>query len=400
MVRFLLPISAFPSDFIVSIILLLNMIGFGATESTFEVFSVILASTLYIYFSYQILKRKFRINKSIEYISFVLIILGMMQALGYFYSITPNSLQLALFVVQSIPCILIAALALNLEDGALANSFFVIGVYYSVIIFISIFQTLMVSEPLSIGIYGYQGTSYFIASTVVLLFSAVHVHLLQPKSFSTWKLTAWFVVLLIFLAASVVSGGRGGALVITVLGLMSIFILARAIDATKIASALLPIAILFTGIVLFASTKLDFAFIAQNLDRIFVVLAYLNSNDVAMSAASAGRDEVWAEAVRIITEEPLFGLTPFAAWELGIHPHNIILDIILQFGLIIGSVCLLFLIMIMIIGHRRLTMISILTPVVIYLGVRLNFSSGYLSTALFWFYLTFLLHSAAKRGSA
>lgn len=93
------------------------------------------------------------------------------------------------------------------------------------------------------------------------------------------------------------------------------------------------------------------------------------------------RQEPWIQSMEIISNNPLFGVGYLQVYNL-IHPHNIILHIILQLGIPLGILLIVILFRLHYQNTKQNNLISILT---IYVFVMLFFSGNYLQQSTFWF---------------
>lgn len=123
-------------------------------------------------------------------------------------------------------------------------------------------------------------------------------------------------------------------------------------------------------------------------------VAFIGSADgglIDLEGGSSGRDRVYAVALRGIVESPWIGHGGFSHWEKVIQPHNLFLDLALQFGipvafLIIVSVSIALLFKLRNFPNLRVEQLWLLM-LFIYPMVNLMVSGGYFKTAMFWFCL-------------
>jgi O-antigen ligase len=190
--------------------------------------------------------------------------------------------------------------------------------------------------------------------------------------------------------ATVINGGRGAFILLVLYSGLVFFWIANKQRLTR-RSVIRYIAVAMSVplIILLAMHKiLNDPELASGFNR---ATAYIGSPDggiIDIERGSSGRDTVYDIALKGIDDSPWIGYGAFGHWEKVIMPHNIFLDLSLQFGI---PVALILTILISLILWRKLKPLTsekvwnlvLFTSVV----VMLMFSGGYLKSAIFWFCL-------------
>ncbi|MDO4742756.1 MAG: O-antigen ligase family protein [bacterium] len=119
---------------------------------------------------------------------------------------------------------------------------------------------------------------------------------------------------------------------------------------------------------------------------------------------SSGRDIIWASAVEGLQEASLLGYgvcgdrqfaKPFYGY--GFYVHNFFLEILLQYGVIIGTVIFIFLFYFIIKSLRNKKTIEITSIFIVYCAVNMVLSSSYLLNEQFWALLGFVIFFGSSR---
>ena len=219
----------------------------------------------------------------------------------------------------------------------------------------------------------YQLYSYISALSIILLVQLVFVKSIFGKK-KLIKLIS-FSSIVIYSATLIYYGGRGAGLVVFVFFIYSILKYIKFINLKKI--------ILFAIIVISLTIAYEY-FVADEFG-----LYFLNGIDRFLTIIDqnglGNRNKPWLTSIELIKDKPILGYGIFN-YSNYIHPHNIFLQIILQFGIFFG-----FLINIILLGKLYLTskyqnlfnydMYNIL---IIYTLTYLLFSSNYLISNFFW----------------
>jgi hypothetical protein len=252
-----------------------------------------------------------------------------------------------------------------------------------------------------IGGASYQVASYYAAFTFGLLgfytFRAektLRYHLFDNKINSYLNV---FLMISSFLAA-ILNGGRGAFILIMIYTIMIFYwiVIKRGITKQTIfrVFTLLLVLPLFSYLVYQGIIRNEF--LEQGFRRAIQFVEFVFSPEsFDIEYASSGRDNVYETAVRGISESPIFGYGSFEHWNKVIHPHNLFLDLFLQYGVLFSGI-LVFGLLIWSLKSRKLwdTQKLFFLVILIYPLVNLMFSSGYFLNPFFWFALiSYLNHS-------
>jgi O-antigen ligase len=298
--------------------------------------------------------------------------------------------QTKLFFVLVMPAALIGYIVARDKNLKLIYNGFIITASIVFIGVLRILPKLLSSSVIDLmDVFGggqYQAFSYFCAFSFLTFLR----HLLLQINLSLWLFFLYFFILFVLFSGVILSGGRGGLMVVFV-GLV-VFII-RKKGFFKFLKYFLSF-VFITFLVLFLVSKAGFFFserIGESFDRLF---SFISSDGINMEGTS-NRDSFYGVAVSKISESLIFGYGIFGLVDtLGeYYPHNIFLEILLQGGIIF----LFAFIIIMISFFLKLSRIIsinkdediILIPT-IYSIVLLLFSSSYLQEPYFWFSLTYV----------
>jgi O-antigen ligase len=200
-----------------------------------------------------------------------------------------------------------------------------------------------------------------------------------------------------FLAA-ILNGGRGAFILLIVYAVIIFYwiVIKRGITKQTIFRVFtLSLIIPFFSYLVYQGI-IQNNFLEQGFRRAtqFIELA-ISPESTDFYTASSGRDIVYETAIQGISESPIFGYGSFEHWEKVIHPHNIFLDLSLQYGVLFSGI-LIFGLLIWSLRSRKLwdTQKVFFSIILIYSLVNLMFSGGYFFHSFFWFALvSYLNHS-------
>lgn len=244
-----------------------------------------------------------------------------------------------------------------------------------------------------IGGATYQAASYYSAMCFGLLGIATFrlEREYRYRVCRTWIVNGVNVTLMIGLAvATVLNGGRGAFILLAFYILLVTYWI-----ATK--NGMTPRGLLrFSAVLIFLPIGLGLALHEILQNPILVkgfnrATAFIGSDDGALidlEGGSSGRHHVYTVALQSSAESPWIGYGGFGHWEKVIQPHNLFLDLALQFGVPIA------LLLIFTVGALILTRLKRMNTEKVWLLtlsfyplINLMFSSGYLRSVLFWFIL-------------
>lgn len=296
---------------------------------------------------------------------------------------------ISLFLILVVPSMLVGYILSVTKRIELINTGFV---YVSILIAIGIFRSLdkLISTNVVdlMSIFGggqYQALSYFSAFG----FSSVLCKYLFFQNNKSWYINLFFVfTLLVLLSGVILSGGRGGALVVILITSILIHIkygIRKVIVKTSV--------VIFIAIAVLVQFKdlMYYDRIVESSSRLF---SYISGGGVDLSESS-NRDDFYNSALFYIKDSWLFGYGPFSyVRKTGdFYSHNLFLDILLH-----GGVIYLFVwITVLVVFFRKLRAILknniheifLIIPSLSSL-VLLLFSGTYLEESMLWFSLSYV----------
>lgn len=241
-----------------------------------------------------------------------------------------------------------------------------------------------------------QSASYYSAFLFIM-----DIFLLRYRDcYPSFKLlnNKWYTLLKIFMLPYFVvicffSGGRG-ATVLIFIGILYNIDLVKKITARMFWKSIVVVLILLV-ISTYALSKLslDYAdLLTHNYERISALIEGGHVN----TEASAGRDNIWVDALNVWSESPIWGYGLFSYLNyFYIRPHNIFLEMLLQGGLILVSIFSYILIRLYI-KFRRIMKIDksqiFLMPFILLTFMQLMVSGSYWVEGLFWFILVYIYY--------
>ena len=247
-----------------------------------------------------------------------------------------------------------------------------------------------------IGGATYQRASYILAQ----LFALNTFYLFFKSSLGGWKIFCVTALCGVLFFGVLYNGGRGAFLAIFTLCLYYVFRMRltshiRSFLSLRITKTLAGSSGLLILLVFFVGNSVqeqDLELLLRGTDRIFeVVIQFVNTGTFDTSAVSA-RDVVYSIVWDGISRQPIFGYGPLWDSRLVIPPHNIFLSFILQYGIFIGGLLSVSLVLTVIYCWRNegcKKIILLLLPSLIYL----LFSGSYLQSFEVWLLITILCHN-------
>lgn len=298
--------------------------------------------------------------------------------------------QSNLFFVLVLPASFVGYLAARTNKLDLINKGFI---FAASIVFIGVLRTLPKLVGSSVielmDVFGggqYQAFSYFCAFS----FLTILRHFFNQHYLKLWRYLMYIFELLVLFSGVILSGGRGGLMVVLV-GLV-IFII-RKKGYLVFMKYLFIFSLIVTGLSFFA-IKSGFFFsdrLIESYDRLF---SFISSDGINMEGTS-NRDDFYGLAISKISDRLLLGYGIFGLVDsLGeYYPHNIFLEILLQGGIVY---LIIFFVIMINFFYKLFRLIKsrenediILIPT-IYSFVLLLFSSSYLQEPFFWFSLSYV----------
>lgn len=371
-----------------SLFAILGLTYQGSGESSiYTLYLVVSASLAYFLFFLELVKRVTFKPVLVSILAFPILFI-------FFVFLAPThsfvKTQTNLFFVLVLPAALVGYIVARSSILNLINKGFV---FAGTIVFIGVLRTLprlLSSSVIDLmDIFGggqYQAFSYFCAFSFLTFLR----YFLVQYDLKFWKKLLYIFILLVLFTGVVLSGGRGG-LIVVLTGLI-VFII-RKKGFLKFAKYFACSGLVIFSLLYFAS-KSDFFFsdrITESFDRLF---SFISSDGINMEGTS-NRDDFYGIAVSKIGGSVIFGYGIFGLVDsLGeYYPHNIFLEILLQGGIIYLFIFLAVMVVFFFKLSRLIRLKKdedvILIPT-IYSVVLLLFSSSYLQEPFFWFSLSYV----------
>ncbi|QDX00087.1 O-antigen ligase family protein [Staphylococcus chromogenes] len=244
----------------------------------------------------------------------------------------------------------------------------------------------MLPPKVDFGLMNYQNASYLSAFTV-----GIGIYLLVERTVKHRWL--YFLMLILTIPSVFIPGGRGGAVLLILYAMIYLLML----TFRKGVNAFVKLLIYVIGIACFA-LLVNFIIASAGESRTF---SYISSGGIDINNGTSGRGPIYQLSTYFIGQQPLFGYGPFNYYHL-IHniPHNIVLEILLSFG-VVGLLVILTIIGMLIwrfVRHFDFQSIDLLVVfIAIYPLTLLMFSSNYLVVSEFWFVLFYLLTKGRRQ---
>jgi hypothetical protein len=266
---------------------------------------------------------------------------------------------------------------------------FVIGVSLVVSI---IYPYLHGNFQRGIGGASYQAASYYSAFFFGILgfFTFWNSEIYTFRIFKTRIFSLLIVVLMIGLIfTTILNGGRGAFLLLFIYNLVFFYKYFFSQKSTK-ANYFKKIIAFAALIIVFISVSIEISsdyLLTSGFNRSIQYLNSLEKGIIDIKGGSSGRYEIYKTAILGIAQSPLIGHGSFAHWDKVISPHNIFLDLFLQFGAPISLIIIFFSTMFIYYNFKSLTIEKIwLLFFFAFLIINLMFSGGYLRNNIFWFF--------------
>lgn len=246
---------------------------------------------------------------------------------------------------------------------------------------------------------GYQDASYTaslsIGINVILLTYPLDSYRFAPCRTFPYRILQ-FVLMAVAFFCAIAAGGRGGIILAL---LFFVFFIVRSVSIKKFSKRIGVFLIIAVIVATALAALLGSDYLQAGAKRFLMLFddnALSSTSDAAINSISS-RNVTRSRAFELIYGSPLFGSGLFSYYEkLGGYPHNIVLEILLQGGLVYLLLVTFFFIFLV---HKarqvyceRPLSIMIAAPA-IYAFVMLLFSGTYLSNSQFWIALGFYLAS-------
>lgn len=305
-----------------------------------------------------------------------------------------------IFIAETIPAILMAIIVAR--EGLLRK----MDKYYDIamlVVSLSLVLNfrLFLSGHLGLGTEkNYQALSYTAAFAYSLNIFGIALGKYYHNRYSFFKTKTFMAIEILLLPiqvlSCVLSGGRGGAIVIVVYTILALYYSAK---WNKNGYTIIGVVV---GLLIVLGTAISF--IPKEYSDNFMtgfgrLFSYVTSNGIDMGATS-NRDETYGAALKAFWESPILGYGLFEyADVLGFYPHNMFLSALVQGGLIyffIFTMTFLFLL------RKGFVMLknsdnAILLILIFYPTLNLFFSGSYIRDANFFFVFCYLFLLSNKK---
>ena len=300
-----------------------------------------------------------------------------------------------IFLISSFVGIQSASL---IKDYIVLNEVFklfnIVMIFMVFLILAIFFANFMLNNSLIINNYR-QPISYFGAlSFGWYIFEGYKTSLIQSKILNRFINYKFFSIIMliaisIIILISLFHGGRGAFLLMLLYAAIWVF---KNFSLSFFLSYRFFIALISLTFFSYILNIFISSFLEENTGNFFRAISFFYSPDSGYGLNIAGgrgeADGHYAKAITAIGESPVFGYGPMLLWDKVVHPHNIILEIFLQYGIPLGSIVIVFLCFMLMSATRIIDTSPILLVLICFLIVYLMISGSYLRTPLFWFLLS------------
>lgn len=362
----------------------------GTENSSSYIYSIIISFFLSIIFSLILL---FKQKKT--YKTYFLLLVPCVFFLLCLFVFLFNDFDFSKFFFQYFllvfPCFVFGiVLSRDLCLKNLSLHFLIISIINTLSILILIPKIILIPTVELITFYGggqYQAFSY--ASSISFLVTLVYF-LFYEKNYSRFKYFYFFLLFIQFLGI-LLSGGRGGVFVV----LLGSFIIIKSFFPFK---KLLIIG-LKLSLFLIVSVFISLLLFKDYMDRFFEsynrLFSFLSKNGIDMEQTS-NRDIVYSESINLILKKPFlgYGMFNYRNFTDGAYPHNLMLEILLQGGVLYLFFCLFGLYFLF--GKCKKLLKDgnshkFLYATMTYSFVMLMFSGTYLLEPFLWFNISYIV---------
>jgi O-antigen ligase len=204
------------------------------------------------------------------------------------------------------------------------------------------------------------------------------------------------IIILILCAVTIISSGTRGALLviitIPVFYYFSMFLLLK--NKFQLIKRIIPLLLLIIPLLFLFKNFMDLKYIEFSLKR-FSLFFSEESRANGNWAGGSGRENIYPEAFNLFTENPIFGLGPFGFFEeFGTYPHNLILELLADYGIIgalIGISFLGFVIFKFTVRSRYITSVNVMFMMFLAELLRNMFSGTFYTSYILWFFIGYAL---------
>lgn len=371
----------------------------GASESNiYKIYCFLVAIFNIGIFAHGVLKKKIKLFKKDLFLIIgipLFLIINMMITLIIHSKIEGFAINyyFKYFLLWSYPAILIGVYIArnNIINDVFKyiDCFVLIGTIAAVVSTIN--QLILKGSFTGIGGATYQVLSYIAAFTYGLNLYTFFYGELYVR-FGIFRGKKYKIISFIFLFLEVfsviISGGRGGIVLVLIYSLYIFFMSIKVINYKLILKNIILASIFITIFSLTLPVMLQNKTFKNSYDRVFAFIA--DDGGINWDGTS-GRDIVYLEGIDEIKENLLLGkgffLTP-------INPHNLFLEILINGG-VIYLVCILMFILFIIYKLKKIISSNeknkLVLIILLYPTTMLMFSGTYLTNTELWFCLSFII---------
>lgn len=260
-----------------------------------------------------------------------------------------------------------------------SNFFIIVGLVYAIPVFMDVISGAQRGDT------GLSGPNV----TTRIFFFATCASLYR---YSLTKRVVFQLASLFFIASIVLVGSRGG-LVGAVLILVMYFLIKEVFVPWRIKTPRLT----YKKVFLFPLIIAVLAFLYEPVKKVFmdrIIGVTFGGNEVYTS----GRDIIYAEAMSMIKEKPLFGhgIDSFTLYTGRVYPHNLLLEMMVEIGLLGAIFFLIFAIYaVFLMFKMKKSPLFILSGIPLYMLIVQMFSGEFYDFRYFFFWIVPLLHYGA-----
>lgn len=277
--------------------------------------------------------------------------------------------------------------------GLFSYYFGIYAFWYGVASVLTTFGSLLLTGQVrTVGVGNYQGVSYGSAFSYGLIW----FYYLKCDWFKKKYKYSWCLLPLLFVA-TILPGGRGAFVLLFAYTFWCLGIIIKDGNEFRLKKTIKPTTLIISF--LFFAVVLYFLFtnITDYLD-VFVsgferAISFFDFSTMSLDFenGSSDRGPIYEYALAKIAERPMTGYGIYGYLYIGLapYPHNIILEILLQYGIVLGLPLLVMLVVLELRLFRRDNFLQLCIS--FYVFVMLMFSGSYTANSYFWFLLAFAL---------
>lgn len=324
----------------------------------------------------------------------LLFLLSPIAFITLFYMESPSSLQATKmfqqYIIWVIPAI---AIGIYLEKERNIEKMIKPMFFFCLLMLIGLVRTWIFGLTKALLENETSGESYQAASYTSALCYSVFLYICLYKSYIPFRISKYWLLLIPLMLLCIIiiflTGGRGGMVMALSATSILIYYYERKNKISIKTKIIITLSLVF-GIICLLYIINTNPILSETSQRVF---SYITEDGIDMSKTSH-RDEAYLKAWKNISLSPMFGHGIFKYFDVnGNYPHNIILEILLQGGLIflslfLGTGLLYFrklYRMLKISNKNVFFLIFFFTPL-----VSLLFSGTYIGSGLFWFCLAYV----------